>query len=287
VVIASRRWWHSLPERRYRIGNTVAFRLAHRVVANSPAVAATLQEVDGINAGRISVIPNFVEESAFIPLSEADKRQRLTALGIPEDALVVGIVARLNPVKDHASLITAVSFLAERWPQLHLALFGDGECRSAIEAQAAHLRIAERAHFAGQQPNEPNPHHLFDISVLCSISEGFPNSIVEAMAAARPIVATHVGGNSDAVRHGETGLLVPPRSPQRLAEAIDHLLRRADLRSRMGAAAQRRARAVYHADVVMPALEALYQRLLTEARGRPRPGSARSTADSVTPRTRE
>jgi glycosyltransferase involved in cell wall biosynthesis len=265
VVMASRRWWHALPERRYRIGNALAFRAAHCVLANSPSVAAALHEVDGVNAARVAIVPNFVEESAFVALGAEERRKTLRMLGIPDGSLVVGIVARLSPVKDHASLLEAVSLLVPHWPQLHLVLFGDGECRSALEALAQRLGIAERAHFGGLQPNEPNLHHLFDISVLCSISEGFPNSIVEAMAAARPVVATAVGGNSDAVRTGDTGLLVSPRRPEQLAAALERLLRDADLRRQMGAAAQRRARHEYHAARVLPTLEALYDRLVRDA----------------------
>ncbi|HEY8174213.1 MAG TPA: glycosyltransferase [Gemmatimonadaceae bacterium] len=264
VVIASRRWWHSLPNRRYRVGNAVAFRLAHCVLANSQSVAAALRDVERVSAAHIAVVPNFVEERAFAPWRAEDRRNALDALGVPEHALVVGIVARLSAVKDHASLLEATAMLASHWPELHLVLFGDGECREALEASATRLGIAGRTHFGGQRPNDPNLHHLFDISVLCSSSEGFPNSIVEAMAAATPVIATDVGGNSDAVHAGETGLLVPPGSPQALAAAIDQLLGDGDQRRKLGAAGQRRARQHYHEAVVLPSLEALYERLVVE-----------------------
>jgi glycosyltransferase involved in cell wall biosynthesis len=121
----------------------------------------------------------------------------------------------------------------------------------------------EVVHFAGVRPNEPNLHHLFDISVLCSLSEAFPNSIVEAMAAGKPVVATRVGGVGDAVVDGETGLLVPPRLPAALAAAIEQLLIEPERRREMGAAAARRARAQFHASRVLPTLESLYDRLLS------------------------
>jgi glycosyltransferase involved in cell wall biosynthesis len=180
---------------------------------------------------------------------------------VPDGAVVAGAVARLSPVKDHATLLEAVSRLAPRWPRLHVVLFGDGECRPALEAQARRLGIAARVHFGGLQSNERNLHRLFDVSVLCSLSEGFPNSIVEAMAAAKPVVATNVGGNVDAVRPGETGLLVSPRDPEQLASALEQLLGDEQLRQRMSAAGQQRARQEYHATRVLPLLEALYERL--------------------------
>jgi glycosyltransferase involved in cell wall biosynthesis len=116
-------------------------------------------------------------------------------------------------------------------------------------------------HFAGHRANDPNINRMFDISALCSLSEGFPNVIVEAMAAERPVVATAVGGNVDAVRGG-TGILVPPAEPAHLANALDRLLRDPVLRRRMGAEGGRVARAEYHVSTVIPRLEAMYCDLL-------------------------
>jgi glycosyltransferase involved in cell wall biosynthesis len=262
VIIASRRWWRSVYARRYGVANTLAFRLAHCVVANSPAVASSLQTEDGVRPERIAVVPNFVDDAAFAPLPVAERAARLRELRVPVDALVVGVVANLSPVKDHGTFLRAVALLAPRWPELHALLVGDGECRPALEALTRTLGLEERVHFAGWQPHEPNLHRLFDVSVLCSVSEGFPNSIVEAMAAARPVVATDVGGVSDAVHHGETGILVPPSNPGRLAAAIEDLLLDPGRRCALGAAGRDRARDRYHAGAVVASLEALYDKLL-------------------------
>jgi glycosyltransferase involved in cell wall biosynthesis len=265
VILTSRRWWRSSIAPRYRIANALAFRLAHCVVANSPAVAASVQAEDGVRPDRIAIVPNFVDEAAFAPLSTETRTAMLYELGVPDTALVVGVVANLLPVKDQATLLRAAALLAPRWPRLHVVLVGDGECRTALQALARTLGLAGRAHFAGQRPNEPNPHQLFDVSVLCSISEGFPNSIVEAMAAARPVVATDVGGIPDAVSDGKTGLLVPPSDPQRLASALEALLPDPELRRALGSAGRDRARAQFHAAAAVGSLEALYDRLLGAA----------------------
>jgi glycosyltransferase involved in cell wall biosynthesis len=268
VVIASRRWWHSLPRRAHAIGNSIAFRLAHRVVANSPSVAASLRDSERLRADRIAIVPNFVDDAAFEPLSPAVRDAMRREIGVPARALVVGIVARLNVVKDHASLIRAASQLADGRPELHVVIVGEGELRAPLEALASELGVASRVHFTGLRPNEPNLHHLFDVSVLCSLSEGFPNTIVEAMAAGRPVVATAVGGNVDAIVPGETGLLVPPSQPQALAAAIDRLLAEPAERRRMGEAGRLRARAHYHRGQVIPGLESLYESLVRSARAR-------------------
>ena len=123
--------------------------------------------------------------------------------------------------------------IAPRWPNLRLVIVGQGPERDALEALATEVGIGAIVRFAGLRPQVPSFHHLFDVSVLCSVSEGFPNSLVEAMAAERPIVATDVGGVRDAVRDGETGLLVPPRSPTQLAKAIECLLGDPSLRQAM------------------------------------------------------
>jgi L-malate glycosyltransferase len=226
-------------------------------------VALSLQTEDGIRPERIAVVPNFVDDAAFAPLSAAERAARLRALHVPADALVVGLVANLSPVKDHGTFLRALALLAPRWPELHAVLVGDGECRPALESLTRTLGLEGRVQFAGRQPNEPNLHSLFDVSVLCSVSEGFPNSIVEAMAAARPVVATDVGGVRDAVHDGETGLLVPPSNPGRLAAAIEDLLLDTGRRCALGAAGRDRARARYHADTVVASLEAVYDNLLS------------------------
>ncbi len=105
-------------------------------------------------------------------------------------------------------------------------------------------------------------HWLFDVSVLCSLGEGFPNSIVEAMAAGRPVVATAVGGVPDVVIDGETGTLVPPASPDRLADAILAQLRDPARRTVLGSAGARRARARFHASAVVQQLQSLYDDFL-------------------------
>jgi glycosyltransferase involved in cell wall biosynthesis len=260
AIIASKRWW--VPEgRHYQVANAVAFRFAHCVLANSDSVARSLRDVERVAAGRIAVVHNFVDDQAFAPIAPAERARLLREIGVPDDALVVGLIAGLRAVKDIPSLLEGAAQLRGRWPALHVVLVGDGSERDALARRASALGIDGSVHFAGHRGQEPNLHGLFDISVLCSLREGFPNSIVEAMAAARPVVATNVGGIPDAVAEGETGLLVPPQRPDRLAAALDTLLADAERRARMGAMAQQRARERYHVDAVLPKLEELYERL--------------------------
>ena len=118
-----------------------------------------------------------------------------------------------------------------------------------------------RIHFAGMRPNRPNPHHLFDVSALASLSEGFPNSVVEAMAAARPVVATDVGGMRDALLDGVTGCLVPAGDPAALADALARVLEDTAGAEAMGRAGRERAEALFSAEPVIAGLLSLYGEL--------------------------
>jgi L-malate glycosyltransferase len=265
-IIASRRSWHS-PHLRGRIlqANRIAYRFAHRVVGNSPSVSRLVESEGGVPASRIVTIPNFLDAEAFQPIAAADRRRMLDELGVPEGAFVVGIVARLSPVKDHGTLLRAIAMLGDQIPALHCVLIGDGSERRRLQALSESLGIGRRVHFGGERTQPPNLHGLFDVSVLCSTSEAFPNSVLEAMAAARPVVATDVGGTPDAVHQGTTGLLVRPSDPSRLADAILRLYTEPALRTKLGNAACAAARVGYSAEAVINQIESLYTRLAGRA----------------------
>ncbi|MEP7002472.1 MAG: glycosyltransferase [bacterium] len=265
VIITSRRWWHSLPNRKLQLGNRAAFRMSDAVLANSPQVARSVSEREGVSSDRIWNVTNFVDDVAFAKLTAEQREATRVRWGIPHGALVVGCVARLVPVKDHGTLIRAFATARQAYPSAHLALIGDGESRAGLEALAAELNVSSAVSFVGELRDGDNYHRMFDVSVLCSLSEGFPNSLVEAMAAGVPIVATAVGGILDAVTDGENGLLVPTETPKELALALGTLLGDAALREKMGAAGRQRADERYQAGTAVKSLETMYDRLLAQA----------------------
>ena len=259
LVIASRRWWTETNRSSHVWLNRWSYRCAHRVLANSASVGRLVAE-EGVAGARIDVVPNFVDDEAFAEPHAQWVEQMRSTLGLVAGEPVLGIVANLHTIKDHASLLRAVALLVPRFPTLKLVLVGDGVERRALESLTDTLSLRDHVRFAGRLAHQPSPHWLFDISVLCSRGEGFPNSLVEAMAAGRPIVATRVGGVPDVVLDGTTGLLVSPADPAQLAASIQSLLEDRDLRERFARAGQERARELFFVDRVMNQVDELYRR---------------------------
>ena len=261
AVIASQRWWRNVHRPRVRFANRAAYRFAHRVLANSHAIGELLVREEGVDRQRVVVIPNFVEEEAFIPLSAERRSTMREKVGLGPADVAIGVVANLYPVKNHAMLLRAAARLNADWPQVRFVLVGEGAERTALERLANESRISQQVLMPGRLSNEPGFAGIFDIGVLTSREEGFPNWIVEAMAAGRPVVATNVGGVPDAVVEEVTGLLVKEDDDAAMARALDRLLRDEVLRLKMGDAARARARSLFHDSAVMADLAALYEDL--------------------------
>jgi glycosyltransferase involved in cell wall biosynthesis len=263
ATIASRRWWHEVPRPELATVNRWSSLFAHRILANSSGVADLLAREEGVPRKKIVEIPNFLEERAFETVDDATRDAQRRAWGLPDRTFAIGIVARLAPVKNHALLFRAVAQLDER---CHLAVIGDGPLRAELEELARQLGIGSRVHFAGEIVPLHNLHQFLDVSVLVSLHEGFPNSVIEAMAAARPVIVTPVGGATDAVTHGITGLVVPGDDPAPLVRSLQALEADPQLRARLGAAARDAVRVKFHQVNVMARLTTLYETLAEQRR---------------------
>jgi hypothetical protein len=233
--------------------------LADRVLANSPGVAGCSWRGERVSPQSVVVVPNFLDEAAFSapPPGWADRlRGGTRAAGRAAGGRRAW--HRCSPSRTTRRCSAPCATLAPRWPTLHAVLVGaDAGSRGELEALVAELDIAARVRFAGVRASAPSPHHLFDISALTSVSEGLPNSLLEAMAAGKPVVATAVGAVPDIVEHRRTGLLVAPRAPQELAAALDALLAAPVLREQYGDAGRRRARTRHGVDAALhPLLDA-------------------------------
>jgi glycosyltransferase involved in cell wall biosynthesis len=232
---------HALPIRteRDRRVNRLAARLAHRIVVTTDISKGFLQEA-GVPADKIEIIPCGIPIPARFP-SRAEMRARW---GIPKDAFVVSSLARLMPHKGMADLIQAVAQVPDREGKLRLVIGGDGPERQHLESLAADL-LQERALFTGRVKEASEVYAVADVFALASYEEGFGLVFIEAALQGVPSIGTDVGGVSRAILNNETGLLVPPGDPERMAAAIARLRDDPDLRRCLGEKASARAHAEF------------------------------------------
>jgi glycosyltransferase involved in cell wall biosynthesis len=197
---------------------------------------------------------------------DADRaRGRLKAeLGLNGHSKLVGIVARLVPIKAHEIFLEAASQVRQAEPHSHFAIVGDGERRAELETMAERLGIRQAVHFLGWREDMRRVYADLDVVALSSNNEGSPVALIEALAAARPVVATDVGGVAEVVGHGETGLLVPPRQPGALAEGILELLRAPERAEALGRAGRARVYPRHASSRLVADVERLYLDLARE-----------------------
>lgn len=269
AVLASRRWTHDVPRPALKTINRIACGFAHRIMANSDRVADFLIRDEKVPPEKIVTIRNFISDPAFSRLSAAERQKQRDRWGVPAGAFVIGCVSRLVPVKNHQFLIRAVAALPETF---HLVLIGEGPARADLASLSAQLGVAARVHFVGEILSDKNLHQFFDVSALVSRSEGFPNAIVEALAAQRAVVATSVGGVPDLIEHESTGLIVEHDDVNQLAGYFLRLSHDADYAMRLGAAGCARVRGCFHEDIVIAQLLGTYEDLATMAGRRTRTG---------------
>jgi len=196
-----------------------------------------LTEMVGIPAHKVVRIHNGVDTQKFSREGRAAARRML---GLDDADVAIGIVGRLDPVKDHRSLLQAFASAAQANPLARLIIVGDGAVREAIESQINALRIADRVQMLGERQDVADILRALDCFTLTSIAEGISNTILEAMATGLPVVATRVGGNPELVQHGLTGQLVAPGDVDALAQAFKTYLNDPELRIRVGNAARDR-----------------------------------------------
>jgi glycosyltransferase involved in cell wall biosynthesis len=223
-------------------------------------------EVEGIAAEKVRTIPNGIP-----PVPRGDGARIRRELGIPPDAPTLGTVCGLRAQKAVEVLIETAALLVPAHPELRVLVAGDGPERNRLEQLASERGLGRSVLFLGQRSHDEVPDILdaLDVAVSSSDFEGSPLAVLEWMAAGKAVVATAVGGVPALIEDGVHGLLVPPRAPERMAAAIDQLLRRPDLRASLGAAAAGRQRAEFALDVMLERLERLYVDLyLASERGR-------------------
>lgn len=206
--------------------------------------AVTVHE--GIDLGRVAAAPPAKLHEEF---------------WLPHHAPIVGNVAALVPHKGQKHLVEAAALVVRQVPDARFIIAGEGELREALERQIKERHLEKNVMLAGFRPDVLSLHQAFDIFVMSSVTEGLGTSVLDAMAAAKPVVGTAAGGIPEVVVDGTTGLLVPPRDHEAMAAAIVTLLKDEAMRCRMGEAGLARARERFSAERMVQDTLHVYQRV--------------------------
>jgi sugar transferase (PEP-CTERM/EpsH1 system associated) len=240
-----------------------------RFVAVSANIARELEQEWGVPRERVVCIPNGVDLLTFG--ARLDGRGVRDELGLGPDDEIVLNVGGIRPVKDHPTLIRAFARAHAARPRARLVLVGtdyDRGLRANIEALASELGVRDDIRFTGVRRDIPELHAASDVYVNSSTYEGMSNTILEAMATRRPVVATAVGGNVDLVRDGVTGHLVPPGDWKGMGDRIAELLADRARRSSMGEAGRLEVEAHHEMASMVEAYASLYVQCFERNRGR-------------------
>lgn len=197
--------------------------LVDGILANSHAVKQSVCVQERFPADRINVIYNGINLDPFVPDPQRRKQQR-EAFGVACDTVVIGSVGNIRPVKGYDLLVEAAGLVCSQFPHVHFIHAGDGDLLDDLRQRCRELGIADRFTFFGAVTDVPSFLNGLDIYVQPSRSEGFSNAILEAMASELTVVVTEVGGNLEIVKHGVSGMLVPPENINALADAIKSLV---------------------------------------------------------------
>jgi len=237
-------------------------RFTQRVVAISELQRDELCDVYRVvPRQRCEVIPLGFDLSSFA-VAERRRGELRRELGVPDERPLIGIVGRLVPIKNHA-MFFEVAHRVRNVRDATFVVVGDGELRPELERRVAEHGLADRTVFLGWRRDLDAIYADLDLVLLTSINEGTPVTLIEGMAAARPVVATRVGGVADVVEHERTGLLVASGDAEACAQAVLRVLGDPELAARMGRAGRERALARYGSERLVADVRRLYRELLS------------------------
>jgi glycosyltransferase involved in cell wall biosynthesis len=242
------------------------FLFTHHAIANSRGVRDSFVRHWWYPARKITTIGNPIETSAWPCRDAALRAEARAELGLSEEAMVIGTVARLTEQKGHRYLFDALARVADDHPEAVLALVGEGPLLGELMAYAEQLGLAGRIRFLGVRRDVPRLLQAFDVFCLPSLYEGMPNVVLEAMAAGLAVVSTEVEGAVELVAPGETGWLTPPADSAALAAALREALGDPERLPAYGLAGRRRVAREFDLAVIMRRYEEFYEPLLPRRR---------------------
>lgn len=235
------------------------------VLSISETLRQRLSDTVGISTNLIKAVPNGVDTEKFssFPIEQIYGFKK--KFNIPEDAIVIGTVGRLVPVKDQKALIEASLIIRKKLSKkIAVVIVGDGPLRENLQNKAAELGVENIVYLPGRLENIPEVMNSFDIFVLPSLSEGISNTILEAMSCGLPIIATKVGGSVEIVKDGVYGIFTPPDNPKALANSVCRLVNDSELRKEYGNKARKTAEEKFSLQSMLNTYEQLYLDLLNK-----------------------
>lgn len=263
--IASRRETNGVRTRAQKIAERAAYKFAGAIIANAEAVRRQLI-AEGVPERKTKVIYNGLDVARVAPQGNLSRDEMLGKLNVPrsgEAQRFVTIVANLRlAVKDHPMFLRAAKRVCESVPEANFLLAGEGDLTGTLQALAAELGLTKKTFFLGRCENVAELLAVSDVCVLSSKAEGFSNSILEYMAAARPVVATDVGGAREAIAENETGFLVASGDDDALAARIVFLLRNTERAHEMGERGRQIIEERFSCEAQLALTEELYDQLL-------------------------
>ena len=267
VRIASRRETGGMRTAAQMQIQRAVYRLAHQIIANSDSVRRKLID-EGVKDERITIVHSGLNPARVMVRDNVSRDELLRGLGVngaqdlPKH--LVTIVANMrHQVKDYPMFLRAAQRISKAVPEVGFLLAGEGELQGSIKQLATELEISGNTFFLGRCQDIAPLLSVSDVCVLSSKAEGFSNSILEYMAAGRPVVATDVGGAREAIVEGETGYLVPSGNDELMAERIVSLLRDPAKARSMGEQGRRVVEDKFSSQALLQNTEALYEKLLS------------------------
>lgn len=247
--------------RLFRWIESVMARLTDRIIVLAPSQKKQLLDLSIGSAAQYCVIPSGVP-LAHLEGHERHRGELKEELGLDPDTRLVGIIGRLAPVKNHEDFLAAAEQVAGGRKDVRFIVVGDGERRAALEREAARRGLLPGAvFFLGQRSDLARIYADVDVVTLCSVNEGLPMALVEAMACGKPVVATDVGAVRDLLEDGRAGVIVPPRDPAALAGAILAVLNGTETTALLSRRAREAAHR-YRVENLVAKTRALYASLL-------------------------
>lgn len=268
TIISSRRDLGDLKKRRHLFLNKAINPLIDHFIVVCNSVRNVMRNVEGVPEDKMTTVYNGVQLRRFQPCTSSVPIAIKRELEIPDNAFVVGSIAYLRPEKAYHIFFQAMEEIQHFIKPWCALIVGDGPLKESLQILCKKMGIDRNVRFVGSVVDVPQYISLMDL--LCLVpnkNEGFSNAILEAMAMQKPVIATDVGGNAEAVEDGQTGILIPPNDSKRLVEAILKLYTDIDLRTQMGDKGRRRIENNFSLQHMIMSMEDLYSQIYLEANG--------------------